>query len=152
MKKIINIFLFVICCSFFSNLYSQSEYRFGLNRSLKLQNTTYHEVYSIYTFHIRVSESYPITVIHMPKNSIEYERFVEHFILMNLRSYSNLITSRSSTGMGIYIQYANSKWDMVEKIKSTPFSIGYVDNFIYINEGDSNDIKIINIDVYTGNS
>jgi ABC-type phosphate transport system substrate-binding protein len=57
---------------------------------------------------------------------------------MSRRAYENLLMSKVSTGHSAYVKYAATSEEVVRMISSTPSSIGYIDNYIYVNTGNEN--------------
>ena len=104
------------------------------------------KIYNIYTLNIDIDENgNPITIVHMPKHSIEYKVFIKDFLNMNERSYLNLLKSNSSIGRGIYIKHAKNAWELMSIIERTPSSIGYISPFIYVNSGGKDGLQVYNI-------
>lgn len=106
------------------------------------------DIQDIYTLNIRWDDmGNPITIVHMNKHSYEYDYFIENILYMSKRSYLNIIASKRARGTPIYVKYADTGYEVMDIIRNTPTSIGYVDSKIYINTGVKNEIKIININL-----
>ena len=106
----------------------------------------YSTIYDIYTLNL-TSDSHgnPITMVHMPKSSYQYQLFIENALHMSKRSYENLIKSRQTIGHSVYIKEAKHSHEVLDLVERIPTSIGYVDSFIYINTGNGNEIKVIDL-------
>jgi len=146
MLKRIRVLLFVLFLGFGSIINGNSDFRFITHKPLYFQNLDADKIYDIYTLNIDIDElGNPITLVHMPRYSVEYKVFIENFLHMNERSYNNILKTSSSLGRGIYIKRARNAWDLIATVEETPSSIGYISPFVYINVGDDNDIQVINI-------
>lgn len=150
LKKIrIWIFLYLLSVSSIINS-GTSDFKFITHKPLYFQNLDVNKIYDIYTLNIDIDEQgNPITLVHMPKHSIEYKVFIEDFLHMNERSYNNILKSSKSLGRGIYIKRAKDVWNLIALVEDTPSSIGYVSPFIYVNTGSGSDIKVINLNYPT---
>lgn len=124
-----------------------TDVKFVIHEPMYFHELNVNKIYDIFTLNIEIDEfGNPITIIHMPTDSIEYKVFIQDFLNMNYRSYNNLLKSHKSIGRGIYIKRAKDSWDLLSKLKHTPSSIGYVSPFIYVNVGGEDGLRIINID------
>ena len=140
----------VVSSILFATLMFQSLHSEEINvihsNSLYYPELTVRDIQDIYTFDIIWDElGNPITLVHMNKYSYEYDWFIEHFLYTSLRSYNNLLESRRAKGTVFYIRYADTPYEVIDIVRNTPSSIGYVGSNIYINPGAKNEIKIINI-------
>jgi ABC-type phosphate transport system substrate-binding protein len=106
---------------------------------IEFEHWNHNLIADIFTLRTKLDESTnPITIVHMPAFSSEYEYFIHDFLHMSRRAYENLLMSKVSTGHSAYVKYAATSEEVVRMISSTPSSIGYIDNYIYVNTGNEN--------------
>lgn len=143
-KSRMYIFCILLCLS--EIITGFTDVRFISHTPLYFYNLDIKTIYNIYTLNTNRDEhGNPITIVHMPKYSIEYKIFLSEFLHMDKDSYEKTLKFTSSSWVEMHVKYAKNCWDMVEIIKNTPASIGYISPFIYINQGDGK-MKIIDFD------
>ncbi len=129
---------------------SNTEQRIIMNRHFNYEYLDWEFVYNIFTLYLRTDlYGNTITLVHMPENSLEYKDFVVNILRTNLVSYKRILKSNKAAGSSGYVIRAIGSADALIKIRNTKTSIGYIDNFVYINRGDRDEIQVINLYNYT---
>jgi len=143
--KLINIIIIIValCITTSTGIASQ---RILMNKHFVYDILDWEFVYSVFTMYNRhdIDGNY-ITIVHMPESSLEYKDFINQTLSMSLISYHNLMRSARASGNGGYIMEMATARDVVEFVKRTRTSIGYVDNFVYLNRGDLDEIWVIDL-------
>jgi len=135
---------------------SQSHYEKNYASQRIVLNYDFHEdafnweyIFDAFTFHRRFdTNGNRIILVHMPVDSIEFDLFVEDFLLLGVNYYKRMLNKEESRG-NARIKYVNSFDEVIRYVASIPGSIGYVDKFLYINNGTCCSVKVIDLYDYS---
>jgi len=111
--------------------------------SAPLEVNSFFELRALYMFETNAAyNGGDVTIVHFDPDSIEFNYFVEHMLLMSTMSYSKLLKAKQATGFASTIRIVANEETVLKIIESTPSSIGYVNNNLYI-RGDNSDVRVI---------
>lgn len=85
-----------------------------------------------------------ITVFIRPINSIEHKTFVLQWLNLTNYRYKKLLQQNTYSGVASNVKTIYSDEQMIVIIKTTPNSIGYVGDYMVVN--DDSDITFITVD------
>lgn len=106
--------------------------------SAKTSNISHHEIVNIFTRkQSHWSDGHKITVYTKVLNSIEHKMFAINILNLSLFKYKSLLDSSIYSGTNSSVIELSSDEEMMSKLSNTPYSIGYVNYHVIINDNTS---------------